>query len=249
MTKIPLIIIGPPGSSKTLSFKIALANLLGEVSPERVFRSEVMKGLEPHIYQCSKFSVSEDIDALFKKAVLRQKQIDSSGQNATVVVFMDEAGLPDEKMQVLKVLHYHLDNPKVPFVALTNTALDAAKSNRAICLFQINNSQNDLLQLASVMLGFESEQSVPSDSAIKTQIASLVEVYLKKMEFKEFNSIFGLRDLMHFFSYLRRRIDDHTSSIPGQLIVNSLRRNFSGVSNFDVMAKDFLLEVQFLSQC
>ena len=246
MTKIPLIIIGPPGSSKTLSFKIAVANLLGEVSPKAVFRSEVMKGLEPHVYQCSKYSLSEDIDALFEKAILRQKQIDSSGQNATVVVFMDEAGLPDEKLQVLKVLHYHLDNPQVPFVAFTNTALDAAKSNRAICLFQINNSRDDLLELASVLLGFKSEQSIPS--AIKSQIKSLIEVYLEKMEYKEFNSIFGLRDIMHFFSYLRRRMMvSEYCSIPADLIVSSLQRNFSaGAPNFDKLAQDFLIKVKLI---
>ena len=238
MTRIPLIIIGPPGSSKTLSFKIALANLLGEVSPRQVFRNEVMKGLEPHIYQCSKHSLTEDIDALFEKAILRQAQID---QGATVVVFMDEAGLPEEKLQVLKVLHYHLDNPKVPFVALTNTALDAAKSNRAICLFQINNSDDDLFQLASVMLGFSSTQSIPP--AIKAQISSLIKVYLKKMELAEFNSIFGLRDIMHFFVHIRRRMSDDQRSIPSELIMSSLRRNFSGAPNFYAMVEDFLSKV------
>ena len=242
MTKIPLIIIGPPGSSKTLSFKIAVANLLGEVSPRQVFRSKVMKGLEPYIYQCSKHSETEDIDYLFEKAIKRQTQIDSG--DATVVVFMDEAGLPDEKLQVLKVLHYHLDNPKVPFVALTNTALDAAKANRAICLFQENNSESDLFQLASVILGFSSDQIIPQP--IEAQITSLIQVYLKKMENSEFNRIFGLRDIMHFFAYIRRRMRKDQQSIPSDLMMRSLRRNFSGASNFDAIVKDFLKEVLFV---
>ncbi len=241
MTKIPLIIIGPPGSSKTLSFKIAVANLLGEVSPKKVFRNKVMKGLEPHIYQCSKHSVTEDIDSLFEKAIKRQTQIDSICHDATVVVFMDEAGLPDEKLQVLKVLHYHLDNPKVPFVALTNTALDAAKSNRAICLFQINNSVSDLIRLASVILGFSSVKIIPK--AIEVQITSLIEVYLKKMKVTEFSSIFGLRDIMHFFAYIRRKKVNHLQSIPSELMMRSLRRNFSAVPNFNAMVEEFLKEV------
>ncbi len=241
MTKIPLIIIGPPGSSKTISFKIAVANLLGEVSPRQVFRNKVMKGLEPYIYQCSKHSVTEDIDSLFEKAIKRQTQIDS--EDSTVVVFMDEAGLPDEKLQVLKVLHYHLDNPKVPFVALTNTALDAAKSNRAICLFQVNNSANDLIQLAIVILGFSTEQIIPLP--IEAQITSLIQVYLEKMKNPEFNRIFGLRDIMHFFAYIRRRMPDNQQSIPPDLIMRSLRRNFSGASNFDEIVEDFLNQVLF----
>jgi hypothetical protein len=47
---------------------------------------------------------------------------------------MDEAGLPEESKESLKVLHYYLERhmsikAKVAFVAITNHALDAAKSN------------------------------------------------------------------------------------------------------------------------
>ena len=242
MAKIPLIIIGPPGSSKTLSFKIAVANLLGEVSRKPAFRNCVMKCIEPYIYQCSKHSKSDDIKILFEKATLRQQQIDKSGKNATVVVFMDEAGLPEEKLQVLKILHYLLDDPKVSFVALSNTILDAAKSNRAICLFQTHSSQEDLQHLAGTILGFSSE-SIPK--AIKGQITCLTDVYFEKMLQKEFNSIFGLRDILHFFSHIRRKLSIDEHFIPPAVILSSLQRNFSGGSNFHLLAEDFLSKVYF----
>lgn len=52
------------------------------------------------------------------------------------VVFMDEAGLPEDSHESLKALHYFLDHPQVSFVAITNRILDAAKTNRAISLFR-----------------------------------------------------------------------------------------------------------------
>ena len=74
---------------------------------------------------------------------------------------MDEAGLPEESMESLKVftvlmitlkltllndlpfsdlsgqvLHKYLDDAVVSFVGITNHILDAAKSNRAVTLFR-----------------------------------------------------------------------------------------------------------------
>ena len=238
MTRIPLIIIGPPGCSKTLSFKIALANLQGEVSPKKVFRHKIMKSLDPHIYQCSKHSTTEDIKALFKKAKSRQKQIDNSGHGAVSVVLMDEAGLPEENLQVLKVLHYHLDNPEVSFVALTNTILDAAKSNRAVCLFQVNASNDDLQKLAGALMGYKDVKDAPEN--IKEQLQCITSVYLKEMASHNFSSIFGLRDLMHFFSYIRKNMVSDHNYISPELLLKSLQRNFLGAEDFKGLAGKFL---------
>ena len=238
MTRIPLIIIGPPGCSKTLSFKIALANLQGEVSPKKVFRHKIMKSLDPHIYQCSKHSTTEDIKTLFKKAKSRQKQIDNSGHSAVSVVLMDEAGLPEENLQVLKVLHYHLDNPEVSFVALTNTILDAAKSNRAVCLFQVNASKNDLQKLAGALMGYKDVKNVPEN--IKEQLQCITTVYSKEMASHNFSSIFGLRDLMHLFSYMRKNMLSDHNYISPDLLLKSLQRNFFGAEDFKELAGKFL---------
>ena len=54
---------------------------------------------------------------------------------------MDEAGLPEEGNESLKVLHYLLEGhmsirSDVGFVAITNHILDAAKSNRCVVLLR-----------------------------------------------------------------------------------------------------------------
>ena len=56
---------------------------------------------------------------------------------------MDEAGLPEESHESLKVLHY---KSEVPFVAITTHILDAAKTNRAISLFRPESAEGMILK-------------------------------------------------------------------------------------------------------
>ena len=78
---------------------------------------------------------------------------------------MDEAGLPEESHESLKViyknipwvkdyftkvLHYHLDQQEVAFVGITNHVLDAAKTNRAVSLFRPTASHVNALLLMYV---------------------------------------------------------------------------------------------------
>ena len=72
---------------------------------------------------------------MFLKASQRQEKLDHAQHRC--VVFFDEAGLPEEDRESLKVLHYLLEGhmsmkAPVAFVAITNHVLDAAKSNRSV---------------------------------------------------------------------------------------------------------------------
>ena len=114
MTKIPLIIIGPPGSSKTLSFKIVVSNFQGSASTTKEFREQqVYKIFDPYPYQCSRHSTSMEIESVFDRAINRQETLQQAGIECCSVVLLDEAGLPEEKHESLKALHYHLDKQKV----------------------------------------------------------------------------------------------------------------------------------------
>lgn len=157
--RIPLMIIGPPGSSKTLSVTVVTANAKGAESKSKDSFYRTQKRLVPFHYQCSNRSTSREIDAVFRRAIDRQK---SAYGDMTAMVFMDgallarsvcnftkrfplthapcsvlfaEAGLPEEGRESLKVLHYYLEEhvsqpAQVGFVAITNHVLDAAKSAR-----------------------------------------------------------------------------------------------------------------------
>lgn len=108
MACIPIIIVGPPGSSKTLSFKIVVSNFQGCYSRNKELR--YLKALDPYPYQCSRKSTSHEIDVVFQRAKIHQVQ---NGSNRQAVVLMDEAGLPEDSHESLKVLHYLLENPVV----------------------------------------------------------------------------------------------------------------------------------------
>ena len=111
MVRIPIIIVGPPGSSKTLSFKIVMSNFQGCYSQVKELRN--FKSLNPHIYQCSRKSTSHEIEKVFQRAKIRQDMFNQRNINSQAVVLMDEAGLPEDSHESLKVLHYLLENPMV----------------------------------------------------------------------------------------------------------------------------------------
>ena len=114
MTRIPLIIIGPPGSSKTISFKIVVSNFQGVASEAEEFRDQkFFKIFDPYPYQCSRASTSIEIESVFDRAINRQETLLQAGIDCCSVVLLDEAGLPEEKHESLKALHYYLDKRKV----------------------------------------------------------------------------------------------------------------------------------------
>ena len=136
ITKIPLIIIGPPGTSKTLSFNLTVSNLNKAKDSKCYFQQSNFPSLDAQYYQCSPRSTSKEIENVFKRAMEKQEANDEAGVPVNCVVFLDNVELLVEQQDSLKVLHYFLDTPKVSFVAISNHILDAAKSNRAINVFR-----------------------------------------------------------------------------------------------------------------
>ena len=237
MTRTPLIIVGAPGSSKTLSFKITVSNLQGLESTNETFRNEaVFHALEPTIYQCSRRSTSTEIEGIFAKAITSQKFFKSTGKNCYSVVMMDEAGLPEESHESLKVLHVHLDNQEVSFVGISNHVLDAAKSNRAVSLFRPETSEEDVRELASVCL-----KGQPG------LIKGICRAYMIKMKSEKFRKFYGLRDFIHFFTYLQRQKRYNDEVATPQMIMQALERNFNGSDQFDHICECFLKEVKQIS--
>ena len=231
MTRIPLIIVGQPGSSKTLSFKIVSMNLLGQESPNAVFRTcEVFKALDPHFYQCSRNSSSVEIEIVFQRAIDRQASLHELSGNKLSVVMMDEAGLPERSHESLKVLHYYLDDQKVAFVGISNHILDAAKMNRAVTLFRPEICQQDVEVLAKGCL-------LKDTSYVKGFSHSYLDVMRDASI--QVNTFFGLRDFIHFCAYLRRS----EKPISPELVIRSLERNFNGSNHFGVMSRYFLERV------
>ena len=100
------------------------------------------------------------------------------------LVFMDEAGLPEEERESLKVLHYLLEghmssSPNVAFVCITNHILDAAKSNRCACLLR---PEPDMEELSCIAKGVLCQKMQEDSNSVE-----LVCFREKVLEMKEFS--------------------------------------------------------------
>ena len=241
VTHTPLIIVGAPGSSKTLSFNLAISNLKGEESKKEHFRNtDFFKSLDPHFYQCSHRTTSNEIQKVFSRAINRQRSHINFKLPVCCVVFMDEAGLPEESLESLKVLHYHLDRQEVSFVAITNHILDAAKTNRAVCLFRPDASEEELKTLVKGCLCTTPNNPPPDLQKDLNIVVQFCPVYFNLMTRQEFSQFFGLRDFIHFVNYLRRH---RAEMLSPQLVMKALERNFSGSDNFETICRMFLSKV------
>ena len=227
VTHTPLVIVGAPGSSKTLSFNLAIDNLKGPESKRILFRNtEIFKSLDPHFYQCSRQTTSKEIHTVFSHAINRQISHSKFSLPIYCVVFMDEAGLPEKSHESLKVLHYHLDKQEVSFVAITNHVLDAAKTNRAVSLFRPEVTEEDLEILAKGCLVNDLENPPVHLKQDLETIVQFCPAYSKLMDDPKLKDFLGLRDFIHFINYLRRR---RTEGITPQLVIEALERNFNGI--------------------
>ena len=102
LANIPLMIVGPPGSSKTLAVTVVAENARGAYSKSDFYKA--IPALVPFHYQCSRRSSSYEISLVFERAIERQVKASREDGNMGCFVFMDEAGLPEEERESLKVL-------------------------------------------------------------------------------------------------------------------------------------------------
>ena len=143
VTKIPLIIIGKPGTGKSLSAQLIYNSMKGRYSKKPFFLKY------PQIiqiyFQGSESTFPEDVEELFKKAEGLYANYKSNNKNEDTVpvpiymILFDELGLAEKSpTNPLKVLHYKLEydgkNEGVCFIGISNYSLDAAKINRALSI-------------------------------------------------------------------------------------------------------------------
>lgn len=238
ITQTPLIITGIPGSSKTLSFNLVVSNCKGLSSKRKSFQNlEIFPMIEAQYYQCSRRTTATEIEKVVNIVTKRQRSYCESNLPVRCVLFMDEAGLL-EKHQALKVLHPHLDKQEVSYVVITNSILDAAKTNRAVSLYRPQNSVEEIQSLAD---GCLRRQDITSPHC-KKQVVHLSSAYWEVMCHPILKTFFGLRDFIHFVSFLRSRMLQ-SGIISPPYVLQALERNFNGSKDFNFVRKVFLNEV------
>eukprot|EP01012_Entosiphon_sulcatum_P015351 TRINITY_DN20333_c0_g1_i7.p1 TRINITY_DN20333_c0_g1~~TRINITY_DN20333_c0_g1_i7.p1 ORF type:complete len:2290 (+),score=325.40 TRINITY_DN20333_c0_g1_i7:22-6870(+) len=114
VSRIPVAIVGKPGSSKTLSLHILQRNLKGDLSPKEFCRR--FDVLDVFVIQGSASTTAKDISSVFQMAIEREasyqdrRALTRSQVGSRVLVCFDEGGLPPQNSMVMKALHEYLDD-------------------------------------------------------------------------------------------------------------------------------------------
>ena len=154
-TNIPLIIVGKPGTGKSLSSQLIYNSMRGEYSKGKFFREFPQIILS--YFQGSESTKPEDIEKLFEIAenklqFYKDKEEFKNIKLPISMILFDELGLAEKsESNPLKVLHSKLEytgKGGVSFIGISNYSLDAAKVNRAMSL-SVPNLEDKIDQLIS----------------------------------------------------------------------------------------------------
>jgi nucleoside-triphosphatase THEP1 len=229
LVKMPIFLVGKPGSSKTLAMKSVESNLRGHDSRDDWFKT--LHEVKVVSYQGSVSSTSEGVTQAFKKA----KSYAETSENATVVVLIDEVGLAEiSPSNPLKVLHALLEdsdfemNLDVAVVGISNWSLDAAKMNRAIHISRPEPGIPELNETSQKILESLFKPSLPSNTlleSIEHISGTYYEYFNNQLGNTEIANFHGLRD---YYSCVKQ-IGAHRDNVNAEYLAFSIMRNFGGL--------------------
>ena len=262
VNKIPIIICGKPGRSKTLCIEILRNSMKGKVS-SKSYLCQSFPELIIHKIQGALNTKTEDVIRAFQKA--RQEQNTEKGKNGELhIVLMDEMGLAElSTNNPLKVTHFELEktgDENIPFVGITNWALDASKMNRVIYIVVQDPDLDDLIiTTKEIVNSFDRHYGYYYDKYNKI-FENLSKAYFsfikKKKEKNDENKYFhGSRD---FYSLIKGVISDiiknkekldniynkdNRTDILLNICMKNIERNFGGLENTIVEFKGYFIEL------
>jgi len=205
ITKIPLIIIGKPGTGKSLSAKLIYKSMKGKYSKEKFFR-EFPQIIQTY-FQGSESTNPEDVQKLFQMAETKykyfsdQKDIQKEDLPISMILF-DELGLAEKsETNPLKVLHSKLEyagkNEGVSFIGISNYSLDAAKINRALILSVPNLEErvDQLINTSKSIVESISEDLLKNQKQVFDILAIAYYQYKQKLKFLKELTVLKMFDL------------------------------------------------------
>ena len=261
INKIPVIICGKPGKSKTLSFEIVQESLKGKASKFAFCRK--YPPLIPFKIQGSLNTTSEEILNVFNKGRKFQMKNSEKGNEKLAVVFMDEMGLAEiSENNPLKVMHAELEQEtdKIAFVGISNWFIDASKMNRVIYNVAQDSDEADLIHTGEeIARSYEKIEENFNSDKYEYLISRLSKAYYKFItEKKDKNQYFhGSRDfysliksIMHdiiknkevIYDYDIKGNDEETKKLLNEICINQISRNFGGLEESVYKFKKYYLE-------
>ncbi|KAF5889602.1 E3 ubiquitin-protein ligase, partial [Clarias magur] len=237
--RIPLFLVGKPGSSKSLSKTIAAHAMQGKTSPNDLFRG--YKQAQLASFQCSPHSTPDGIISIFRQCAQFQHQKDLDEYVAVVV--LDEIGLAEDSPKMpLKTLHPLLEygcvddeSPdefkKVGFIGISNWSLDPAKMNRGILVLRTSPLTGELENTARDICSSDKEAV---NNEISCLIPKLTEFYLKVLE-EQKTEFFGLRDFYSLVKLIMCYAIEANGRPADEDLTRAVQRNFDGLDSLNVL--------------
>ncbi|KAJ8251476.1 hypothetical protein GJAV_G00221750, partial [Gymnothorax javanicus] len=235
--RIPLFLVGKPGSSKSLSKTLVADAMQGQAAHSELYKE--LKQVHLVSFQCSPHSTPEGIINTFKQCARFQE-----GKNLKEyisVVVLDEIGLAEDSPKMpLKTLHPLLeegcidDEPlphkKVGFIGISNWALDPAKMNRGIFVSRGDPDEKELIESAK---GICSSDRMVLER-VRSYFSPFARAYLKVCQ-KQGKGFFGLRDYYSLIKMVFAIAKVSTDELSPERLVEAVLRNFSGKDNVDAV--------------
>ncbi|XP_038597897.1 E3 ubiquitin-protein ligase RNF213 [Tachyglossus aculeatus] len=236
--KIPLFLVGKPGSSKSLAKAIVAEAMQGRAAPTAPFRR--LKQAHLVSFQCSPHSTPQGIVGAFRQCARFQRGKDL--RDYVAVVVLDEVGLAEDSPRMaLKALHPLLEDgclddapaphKKVGFVGISNWALDPAKMNRGLFVARGTPGQEELVDSARGICASDAL----TQERVRGCFAAFADGYqaVCRAQGKEF---FGLRDFYGLVKmvFAAARASGRPPG-PGD-VARAVLRNFSGRDDVDALA-------------
>ena len=243
--KIPLFIIGKPGSSKSLARSI-ISHSINEGILVGGNKIAEYTRVYMQCYQCSQYTTSKEIADLFDKCQTIQNE---AAADSVACVVLDEVGLAEDSPNLpLKVLHSLLEDsatsefaqrgPNVAFIGLSNWALDPAKMNRGIMVHLEEPSSEELVNTAHAIIKPSGQVDDTISERLNPYVRSLAEGYLKLSDKQNkllSQDYFGLRDFYCLMKMLYSLCRQYSTALNRRIMLHALRRNFGGITTSDVL--------------
>ncbi|KAM3598560.1 uncharacterized protein V6R79_019582 [Siganus canaliculatus] len=235
--RIPLFLVGKPGSSKSLSKTLVADAMQGQAAHSDLYK--MLKQIHLVSFQCSPHSTPEGIINTFKQCGRFQE-----GKNLNEyisVVVLDEIGLAEDSPKMpLKTLHPLLeegcidDEPlphkKVGFIGISNWALDPAKMNRGIFVSRGDPDEKELIESAKGICR--------SDAMVLEKVRDFFQPFAKaylKVCKKQGKGFFGLRDYYSLIKMIFAVAKASQRKPTPEETVRAVLRNFSGNDDVDAV--------------
>ncbi|XP_052243691.1 E3 ubiquitin-protein ligase rnf213-alpha-like [Dreissena polymorpha] len=237
--RIPLFLVGKPGSSKSLAKTIVADEMQGNSARHPLFKH--LKQVQMVSFQCSPLSTPDGIVGTFRQCAEFQK--DKDPDTFVCAVVLDEVGLAEDSPRMpLKTLHPLLEDgcqgdetperyKKVAFIGISNWALDPAKMNRGIL---VQREVPDLDELITSAKGIcQTTEDVESflDPFLEPLSRAYLEIFQRASD--RMREFYGLRDFYSLMKMVYGSVANNKRKPTWLEILHAIKRNFGGLDLVD----------------